>query len=78
MDTNLNLIDLNIKTVLLLTKLFLEKFTKENIIGRVLNVASLVSFTPSLFLSSYAVSKAYVLNYSVAVNTELKKTKVIK
>ncbi|AHF60605.1 hypothetical protein P344_00880 [Spiroplasma mirum ATCC 29335] len=41
-------------------------------------MASLVSFTPSLFLSSYAVSKAYVLNYSVAVNTELKKTKVIK
>ncbi|WP_368486282.1 SDR family NAD(P)-dependent oxidoreductase [Spiroplasma sp. DGKH1] len=74
-DADLNLIDLNIKTVLLLTKLFLEKFTKENIIGRVLNVGSLVSFTPSPFLSSYAASKAYVLNYSVALNTELKKQK---
>lgn len=77
-DTNLskemNMIDLNIKSLHFLTKLFINKF-KENNYGRVLNIGSTASFTPAPVFSSYYASKAYVWTLGVAVNYELIKQK---
>ena len=65
LDTNvekeLNMIDLNIKSLHLLTKLFLKDMVKKDY-GYVLNVASIGSFFPSPLLSSYYASKSYVLS----------------
>lgn len=67
----LQLIDTNLKTVHILTKLFLTKF-KEKDKGRILNVASSAAFMPGPLLSSYYASKSYVYNLSLAIYEELR------
>lgn len=70
----MNMIDLNIKALHILTKMFLKRF-KENNQGRIINIASMAGFVPGPVFSSYYASKAYVLNLGIAINTELKKQK---
>jgi short-subunit dehydrogenase len=68
----LNLIDLNIKAVHILTKLFLKDFMNRDS-GYILNVASSAAFLPGPLLSSYYGSKAYVLRLSEAIYEELRR-----
>ena len=72
LDTELDMIDLNIKTVHTLTKLFLKDFRKKNS-GYILNVASVAAFLPGPLMSTYYATKSYVLNLTMAVYEELKK-----
>ena len=71
-DKELDMIDLNIKTVQTLTKLFLKDFRKKDQ-GYILNVASLAGFMPGPLMASYYATKAYVLNLTEAIYEELKK-----
>ncbi len=71
-DKELDMIDLNIKTVQTLTKLFLKYFRKKDQ-GYILNVASLAAFMPGPLMASYYASKAYVLHLSEAIYEELKR-----
>ena len=73
LEKEMNMIDLNMKTMHALTKLFLPNMVKENY-GHILNVASIAGYMPSgpLF-SSYYASKAYILHLTRAIQTELKK-----
>lgn len=70
----LNMIDVNIKAVHLLTKLFLKEMTKVNR-GYILNVASTAAFQPGPLMATYYATKAYVLRLTEAINYELKKQK---
>ena len=70
-DKELDMIDINIKTVHTLTKLFLSDFKKKNK-GYILNVASSAAFLPGPLMASYYASKAYVLNLTTAINEELR------
>ncbi|HHW69169.1 MAG TPA: SDR family oxidoreductase [Tenericutes bacterium] len=72
LDKELDLIDLNIKTVHTLTKLVLKDF-KEKDYGYILNVASSAAFLPGPLMASYYASKAYVLNLTEAISEELKR-----
>ena len=72
LDTELDMIDLNIKTVHTLTKLFLKEFKKKDK-GCILNVASAASFLPGPFMSTYYATKAYVLNLTLAISEELRR-----
>ncbi|AHI53225.1 SDR family NAD(P)-dependent oxidoreductase [Spiroplasma culicicola] len=74
LDQEMNMIDLNIKSLHILTKLFVQEFQKKGY-GRVLNIGSMAAFTPAPVFASYYASKAYVWSLGVAINTELKKTK---
>ena len=71
-DKELDMIDLNIKAVHTLTKLFLKDFKKANS-GYILNVASAASFLPGPLMSTYYATKAYVLNLTMAISEELKR-----
>ncbi|QGS52305.1 SDR family NAD(P)-dependent oxidoreductase [Spiroplasma tabanidicola] len=73
-EQEMNMIDLNIKSLHFLTKEMIKKFVKQNY-GRVINVGSMAAFTPAPVFASYYASKAYVFSLGVAINTELKKTK---
>ncbi|MBQ7131831.1 MAG: SDR family NAD(P)-dependent oxidoreductase [Oscillospiraceae bacterium] len=73
LNSELELIDVNIKAVHILTKLFLRDFKKRNS-GRILNVASSAAFMPGPLLSAYYASKAYVLRLSCAIAEELKRS----
>ncbi|MBP3284663.1 MAG: SDR family oxidoreductase [Clostridia bacterium] len=74
LSRELNMIDVNIKAVTILTKLFLKDFKKRNA-GRILNVASSAGFLPGPLLSGYYASKAYVLRLSQAIYEELRHEK---
>jgi uncharacterized protein len=69
----LSMIDLNIKAVHILTKLFLRDF-KEKDAGYILNVASMASFQPGPLMATYYATKAYVLRMTLAVYGELKES----
>lgn len=70
----LEMIDLNVTAVHILTKLFLSDFKKKNS-GYILNVASSAAFFPGPLMSTYYATKAYVQRLTLAVYQELKKEK---
>ena len=76
-DTDLNkeidMIDVNIKAVHLLTKLFLKDMVKKNK-GYILNVASAAGFGSGPLMATYYGTKAYVLNLTEAIAYELKQS----
>lgn len=74
LDKELDMIELNIKTVHTLTKLFLKDFIKKNK-GHILNVASSAAFMPGPLMSTYYATKAYVLHLTEAINEELRHDK---
>lgn len=78
-DTDLkyeiDMIQVNITSLTILTKLFLQKM-KENKFGVILNVASTAAYQPGPMMSVYYASKAFVLNFSEAVSKELQGSNV--
>lgn len=74
LDKELNLIDVNIKAVHILTKLFLKDFKEKNK-GYILNIASSAAFLPGPLLSSYYASKSYVFRLTEAIYEELRREK---
>jgi short-subunit dehydrogenase len=71
LDKELNMIDLNIKALHTLTKLFLKDMKDKNH-GYILNVASSASFLPGPLMSTYYATKAYILRLTEAIYEELK------
>lgn len=74
LDKELDMIELNIKTVHALTKLFLKDFIKKDK-GYILNVASSAAFMPGPLMSTYYATKAYVLHLTESINEELRRNK---
>ena len=72
MQKELDMIDLNVTAVHILTKLFLKDFVK-NDRGYILNVASSAGFLAGPYLSTYYATKNYVLKLTMAINEELRK-----
>ena len=72
LDTELELIDVNIRAVHILTKLFLKDFVQRDS-GMILNVASSAGFLSGPLLSSYYASKNYVVRLSTAIREELRR-----
>ena len=73
-DSDLDLIDLNIKAVHTLTKLFLKDFEKKDS-GYILNISSIIAFSAYPLMATYSASKSYVSRLTIAINEELKKKK---
>ena len=74
LENELNMIDLNIVSLHILTKLFLSEFVKKDS-GRVLNVASLAAFEPGPLMATYYSTKSYVYNLTMALYEELRHKK---
>lgn len=74
LEKELNMIDLNIKSVHILTKLFSTKFKKEDK-GYILNVASSAAFMSGPLMSTYYATKGYVLKLTEAIYEELRREK---
>lgn len=74
LDKELDMIDVNIKAVHTLTKLFLNDFVKKDK-GYILNVASSAAFLPGPLMSTYYSTKAYVLRLTSSIAEELRRKK---
>lgn len=67
----LNIIDLNIASVVILTKDFLKDMISRNS-GKILNLASIASKTPGPWQSVYHGTKAFILSFTEAIREEVK------
>ena len=75
LERELNIVQLNVNSLITLTKLFIREMVARNE-GMILNVASLVSDYPSPLLAVYAGTKAFVLSFTEALANELKDSKI--
>lgn len=74
MDKELSMIDLNVKAVHILTKLFLDDFIKKDH-GYILNVSSSAAFQPGPLMATYYSTKSYVYHLTLAIYEELRRMK---
>ena len=74
LDTELKMIDLNVKCYHILTKLFLQDFVKRNY-GYILNVCSSAGFMAGPRLNTYYATKNYITKLTMAINEELRQMK---
>ena len=74
LDKELEMIDLNVKAVHVLTKLYLKDMVAKDS-GRILNVASIAAFLPGPLLNTYYATKSYVYSLTMAIYEELRHIK---
>lgn len=74
-EGQLNMIDLNIRALTHLARHYGAEMKKRGS-GRILNVASIAGFQPGPNMAVYCATKAYVLSYTRALHSELKKSGV--
>lgn len=66
----LRMIDLNVRAVVQLTGLLLPLLCARG--GAIMNIASVVAYQPTAYAATYGATKAFVLNWTVALNEELR------
>ena len=71
LDRELEMIDLNVISYHILTKLFLKDFIKRDY-GYILNVCSSAGFMPGPRLNTYYATKNYVTKMTMAISEELR------
>jgi short-subunit dehydrogenase len=76
LDHELDMVNLNISSLMVLTKLF-GKDMMQRRAGRIMNVASILSFLPFPYYSVYSASKSFVLAFSQTIAAELEDSGVI-
>lgn len=74
LNRELEMIDVNVKAVHILTKLFLQDFEKKNS-GYILNVASSAGFMAGPHLDTYYATKNYCLKLTLGIYEELRRAK---
>jgi uncharacterized protein len=75
LNTELEMLQVNLVCLTHLTKLFLKDMVKEGK-GKILNVSSAAAFQPGPLMAVYFATKAYVLSFSEAIANELEGTGV--
>lgn len=74
LDKEINMIDLNVTSLHILTKLFYTDFVKKDK-GQILNVASIAAFQPGPLMATYYASKSYIYNLTMALYEENRRNK---
>jgi hypothetical protein len=74
-DRLLGMVDLNVRSVVALTRRFLPAMVERRR-GAIVNVVSMSAFQPVPFLATYAATKAFLLSLTEALATELEGTGV--
>ena len=70
LEHQLDMVEVNVSAVLHLTGLLLPELKKRG--GGILNVSSLAAMQPTPYMATYGASKAFVLNWSLALGQELR------
>jgi uncharacterized protein len=76
LDAEIDMINLNVTSVVILTKLFGQDMKKRGR-GRILNVASLLSFLPFPYYAIYSATKSFVLAFTETIAAELEDSGVV-
>lgn len=76
LEEELNMIDLNISSLVVLTKLFARDMVARKS-GRIMNVSSLLAFLPFPYYSVYSATKSFVKAFSETLAAELEGSGVV-
>jgi uncharacterized protein len=76
LEKELNMINLNVSSLVILTKLFANDMVARKS-GRIMNVSSVLAFLPFPYMSVYSATKSFVLDFSETVAAELEGTGVV-
>ena len=76
LEKELNMIDLNVSSLVILTKLFAKDMAARKS-GRIINVSSVLAYLPFPFMSVYSATKSFVLAFSETLAAELEGTGVV-
>jgi short-subunit dehydrogenase len=76
LEEELKMIELNISSVVALTKLFAKDMVSRKS-GRIMNVSSLLAFLPFPYYSVYSATKSFVLAFSETLAAELEGSGVV-
>lgn len=74
MQREMDMLKVNVVCVHQMTRLFLKDMVAKDE-GKILNLSSISAFQPSPYFAAYAATKAFVKNFSRAINHELKSQK---
>lgn len=74
-ERELDMLQLHVITLYRMTRLYLKDMVERND-GRIINVSSISAFQPNPYFATYGASKSFVLNFSRALNYELKEKKL--
>ena len=74
LEKELDMINVNIKAVHILTKLFLQDMKNKNK-GYILNVSSISAFLPGPLMATYYSTKSYIFRLTESIYEELQKSK---
>lgn len=70
LSNQLNMIDLNVCSIVHLTGLLLPLIIKRG--GGIINVASLAGFQPTPYMATYGATKSFVLDWTLAIREDLR------
>nr|MBI1232099.1 SDR family NAD(P)-dependent oxidoreductase [Cytophagales bacterium] len=76
MENEVDMINLNVSSLVILTKLFAQDMALRKS-GRIMNVASILSFLPFPYYSVYSATKTFVIAFSETLAAELEDTGVV-
>ena len=74
LDKDISMIETNILSLHILTKLYLKDMVEKNS-GHILNIASIAGFFPGPLMTTYYATKNYVVRLSEGIREELKRKK---
>lgn len=75
LEQEIAMVNLNIQSLMILTKLYLQPMKQRNQ-GQILNVSSVAGFMPGPQMAVYYATKAFVTSFSKALRYELSKTNI--
>src|SRR5579885_3276484 len=75
LERELEQVDVNIRALVALTRLFLPAMISARR-GTIINLASTAGFQAVPYMATYAATKSFVVNFSLALNRELRETGV--
>lgn len=76
LEEEVGMIELNITSLVILTKLFAKDMAVRGS-GRIMNIASVIAFLPMPYMSVYSATKSFVLAFSQTLAAELEGTGVV-
>lgn len=71
LEVELNMIELNVCAIVHLTRMMMPLMIERG--GGIINLASVLGFYPTPYMATYAATKSFVLDWSLALREELKK-----
>ncbi len=70
-NKEVEMLQLNVLTLYQMTRLYLKEMVDRDE-GHIINISSITAFQPNPYFATYGASKSFVLNFSRALNYELK------